>query len=396
MGKYYSWVNTAVAILRLYNGDQPFAAFLKSFFSGNKKYGSKDRKQISHLCYSYFRLGKIFAPVSGNDEWLRYQILAGLFLTSRQPSEILAALKPEWEQKVTGTTNEKISLLQSEAIDTFPPVTQIFPWKDALSEGIDDVAFSTSFLQQPDVFIRVRPGFEDATRHQLEWSSLEHRQLLNNCFALPGQVKLEELFHINRQVVVQDYSSQQVGQLLQMIPAQQGLKVWDCCAASGGKSILAKDILGAVELTVSDIRESILSNCRKRLLEAGVPIKNSFTADLTRAAPIPLKDRFDLIICDAPCSGSGTWGRTPEQLYYFEEQKIEEFQQLQQQIVQNIIPYIQKGGYLLYITCSVFKMENEEVVRCISRLGPECVQMQVFKGWPQKADTMFAALFRNP
>ncbi|HEY8690484.1 MAG TPA: hypothetical protein VIM07_14710, partial [Chitinophagaceae bacterium] len=55
--RFHSYVNSAVAILKLYHGNEPFHQFIKKYFSTNKKFGSKDRKQISSLCYNHFRLG---------------------------------------------------------------------------------------------------------------------------------------------------------------------------------------------------------------------------------------------------------------------------------------------------------------------------------------------------
>src|SRR5690606_27157702 len=115
------------------------------------------------------------------------------------------------------------------------------------------------------------------------------------------------------------------------------LSVWDCCAASGGKSILAKDILKNIQLTVSDIRKSILINLEKRFASAGIKAYTAKVADLTDPSfshsPLAPSERFsragthhsafDLIICDAPCSGSGTWARTPEQLYNWTEARLD-------------------------------------------------------------------------
>lgn len=396
MGRYYSWLNTAVTILKQYKGAQPFAAFLKSFFAANKKYGSKDRKQISHLCYCYFRLGKMLPPNPGEDAVVQFNILAGLFLCSQEANDLLTALQPKWAAAITAAPSQKLELINADAAATLPPLTQIFPWQQALSEGMDAESFSESFLSQPNLFLRIRPGFETRVKDQFQESDLQHQSISNQSVALPNQTKLEELLHLNRQVVIQDYSSQQTAQLLQLVPAKPNIKVWDCCAASGGKSILAADTLGSMELTVSDIRESILSNCKNRLAEAGIKIQHAFTADLTNPASIKAKGTFDLLICDAPCSGSGTWARTPEQLFYFEEERIAHFQSLQQQMVRNVIPYIKKEGYLLYITCSVFRQENEAVARFAEMQGLEMLKMQLFKGWPLKADSMFAALFRKP
>jgi len=123
---------------------------------------------------------------------------------------------------------------------------------------------------------------------------------------------------------------------------------------------------------------------------------SSFVTDLTRSVGGSLPTNFDLIICDAPCTGSGTWSRTPEQLYFFSENKMEEYSRLQKKIVSNIIPQLKVEGFLLYITCSVFKKENEEVVEFVqSNFKLELTKKQLLKGYDKKADTMFAALFKK-
>ena len=183
-----------------------------------------------------------------------------------------------------------------------------------------------------------------------------------------------------------------------MDPLKQNdwIDVWDACAASGGKSIMAKDRLGKIRLTVSDVRESILHNLKKRFSEAGIGNFQTLVADLATADPLSPGDLFDLVIADVPCSGSGTWGRTPEQLYFFREGKIMDYSQLQQRILYTVLPHVKPGGYLLYITCSVFRQENEEQVAFITKdqrftlLRQECL-----KGYDKKADTMFAALLRK-
>jgi 16S rRNA (cytosine967-C5)-methyltransferase len=152
-----------------------------------------------------------------------------------------------------------------------------------------------------------------------------------------------------------------------------------------------------IELTVSDIRENIIINLKKRFAEAGMHRYKSFVADITKSnVPLPInKESFDLIICDAPCSGSGTWGRTPEQLVFFTKEKIDHYANLQRSIAQNAAAYLKKGGFFLYITCSVYKKENEEVVTFLQQhTGLQLQSMQYFKGYHQKADTLFAAAFQ--
>jgi 16S rRNA (cytosine967-C5)-methyltransferase len=288
-------------------------------------------------------------------------------------------------------------LLQEEGYDA-TGLEKIFPWKEKLSEGISYDAFNRSFLIQPALFIRLRPGKEEAVMQKLKAANLEFACFDKNSIGLANAVNIEEIIDLDREAVIQDISSQKTGELL--LPLRNDkvmpLKVWDCCAASGGKSIMATDVLGEIDLTVSDIRESILYNLEKRFIRAGIQKYKRFVCDLTKPGnklPVP---GMDLVIADAPCTGSGTWGRTPEQLFYFNEEEIEKYAALQRSIAGNAVSHLKAGGYLLYITCSVFKSENEDIVKYLAGNFPMSIkEMKVIKGYDKKADTMFAALLQK-
>jgi 16S rRNA (cytosine967-C5)-methyltransferase len=401
MNRAKSYLNSAWKILQLYDGSEPFASFIKKFFSQNKKFGSTDRKHISQLCYSYFRLGKSALRFIGEE-----RILLGLFLSSNSTSWILQELRPNWNTIILLPLSSKCSMPDIQFSST-----EIFPWEKELSNGIDYDAFCSSFLSQPDLFIRIRPGKEKILKEKLDKAGLSYNALDTHCIALPNSTNIEKYADINKEFVVQDFSSQKVAGFLSMLQPPVRIrrvrKVWDCCAGSGGKSILAYDGLPNIYLTVSDVRNSILSNLHKRFAQADIRSYVSFVADLSSTsfreakinAPVSKaikNSKFDLIIADVPCTGSGTWGRTPEMLSFFQENSIGTFSSGQKEIVGNVVPFLQTGGCLLYITCSVFKKENEEIVRFLEKEHQlKTLRMKLLTGYEKKADTLFAALLQK-
>ena len=385
--KHFSHLNSAVSIIESYKGGQPFHSFIKNHFSLHKKYGSKDRKQISHLCYCYFRLGQAAKQLPVPDA-----VTAALFLCSHQPNELLHGLQPIWNEKTAAPLTEKCVLINM-------PLTadRIFAFTDELSEDIDAPAFAFSHLQQPDVFIRVRPGCLPLVTSKLSQAGIAFTQHGDHCISLPPSTKIDQLLQVNKEVVVQDFSSQRTGTFMQLAVAEKRpIKIWDCCAASGGKSILAKDMLGDIDLTVTDIRPAMLANLAKRFREAGIHHYRPLPADLSKAGVAVAPQQYRFIIADVPCTGSGTWGRTPEQLSFFKKGEIDAYSQLQKKIVTTALNSLQPGGYFLYITCSVFKKENEEMAAFIQQaLGNPPLKMELLQGYQQRADTMFAAIFRK-
>jgi len=395
----HSYLNTAIQILNGYKSEQPFASFLRKFFSQHKKMGSADRKQIAHLCYCFFRLGRSF-PGTPFEE----RILIGLFLCSHKTNEILEQLKPEWNKHIDFPIRRKLPILNPPAGRTVYSklIEDLFPWHEELSEGINYESFCESFFVQPNLFLRVRPGHENKVREKLRDGKIDFDEITSSCLSLPNTSKIENIIELDKEAVVQDYNSQRTGDFLKStvngiapIGVKTDNKLWDSCAGSGGKSLLLYDINPGIDLTVSDIRESILNNLSKRFARAGIKKYKCFPADLTSKLQRFTTD-YDLVLCDAPCTGSGTWSRTPEQLYFFDEKKIGQYALLQKKIVSNIIPCINDQGFLFYVTCSVFKKENEEIVDYISeQFNLRLIKMELLTGYDKKADTMFAALFKR-
>ena len=235
MSKYDNQLRYAKMIVEAYDGRSPLSAWLKDFFRANKQMGSKDRRTVSELVYGYFRLGH--NDITPIEERLK----SFIFLSNTLP-EIKQYFFPDGDHK------------------TRVEVEKIFPFRNALSKGIDVTHFSESFLLQPDLFIRVRPGNKDRVIEKLVEQGVNYQVHDESCIAFPNGTRIEKFLHINREAVVQDRNSQRTGGFIQEVQGTLSSEpsVWDCCAASGGKSIMAHDILQRMKLTASDIRKSIL------------------------------------------------------------------------------------------------------------------------------------------
>ncbi len=386
--RFQSYFNSAQKIIELFKGEMPLSSFLKKYFALNKKMGSADRKQISQLCFGYYRVAKSVSSLP-----IETKLKISIFICNKQLNNYTFLFNDDWVNNWTENLNERVKFIEQN--EFFFLLDDVFNYNDKIGDINNYRNFVLNHFVQPNLFIRIRPSKEHSVFEKLNLNNISFSIIEPNCISLLNSTKIDSVVSINKDVVIQDWSSQQIKHLLLLVKKDysNSISVWDCCAASGGKSILAKDVLGNIDLTVSDIRPSILDNLQIRFNEASIIKYISFTNDLSK--PIQLEKNFDLIICDAPCTGSGTWSRTPEENYFFNESKILEYSALQKKIVKNSIPHLKNGGYFLYITCSVFNAENEDVVKYIlENTHLKLVVKNYFEGAEINADTMFAALFK--
>jgi len=381
--KAINQLKTFHRLLEEYPAETPLSKFLPGFYRQNKQMGSTDRKVASRLIYNYFRLGAALPELPSED-----RLIVADFLCNSQVNSFLQHFKLEWAACVGFTLDEKLALVKTAYKDF--KLADVFPWSNQISEGIDKEAFLKSFFVQPDLFIHVHNGYDHLVKAELNKAEVAFKDEGNGCFALPNGTRLETIFPTQHWFEVQDYSSQQTANFFKPNKWDQW---WDACAASGGKSLLLHEMEPDIKLVVSDIRESILANLDERFQQAGLRKYQKKLLDLTQNPDQEMHDyAFDGIILDAPCSGSGTWGRTPEMIAQFHPSKIEFFQRLQKSIASNVARFIKPGKPLIYITCSAFKGENEDVVNfLVKELGLKLEEQMVLTGYENKADTMFVA-----
>jgi 16S rRNA (cytosine967-C5)-methyltransferase len=376
-------LSTFQNIISQYNQEEPLHRFLATYYRQNKQMGSRDRKTASRLVYNYFRLGNILSNLP-----IEERLTIAEFLCNSLPNSFLAHFNSDWDTKIELPLKEKIEIVKAKYPDF--SLADVFPFHQHLSPEVDKEEFYLSLFIQPDLFIRIKQGEEKQIQKVLASTDVKHTLIDQQTIAFQNGTKLEEIIPDKGNYEIQDLSSQRVGEYF--MPNKWD-KWWDCCAASGGKSLMLHDQQPDIKLLVSDNRESILENLQLRFALARIRDYQRKVLDLTQNNDQVIHDyAFDGIILDAPCSGSGTWGRTPEMIAQFAEHKIKFYSDLQFKIAANVIKYLKVGKPLIYITCSVFKEENEDQVKKLCKqFDLELESQKLIKGYHIKADTLFVA-----
>jgi len=159
-------------------------------------------------------------------------------------------------------------------------------------------------------------------------------------------------------VEVQDEGSQLLALACAAVP---GMTVVDLCAGAGGKTLaLAAEMENRGRIVACDVDRARLSRMRPRLERAGVSIVEPRLLDpgREREALAGLKDEADLVLVDAPCSGTGTWRRNPELRWRLDPVKLERVMKLQAHLLDIAVEMVRPGGVLVYSVCSLLAEEG--------------------------------------
>lgn len=156
-------------------------------------------------------------------------------------------------------------------------------------------------------------------------------------------------------VELQDASSQAVALAA---GAKPGMRVVDYCAGGGGKTLaLAATMQNAGKLIAHDARPARMKDIPHRAKRAGVQVEVRNTEDMAA-----LHGTCDLVLVDAPCSGTGSWRRNPDAKWRITEPRLRALSVLQGEILDIAMKLVRPGGRLVYATCSILRCENADVV----------------------------------
>ena len=318
MQHYHTRVAQITELLKSYKYPLPFSEHLKQYFREHKNAGSKDRREIRALSYAFFRI----ANALDNKDFDNIAATAAKFVENQ------------------GDIRDFLNETKGFHIDN------IFPFNEHISQVFNDQEFQLSFLSQPAVWIKIKPGKEAEALTELKSGNIEFNKYSEQVLSFENELKLTDLKSFkNGFFRIQDLSSQLVSKYYH---SAEGEVWWDCCAGAGGKSLGLLEDNPGIKLYASDIRESILNNLHERHQQAGNKNINIFAADLSQPIINQKLPEFDGIIVDAPCSGSGTWARNPENLYYFDSETISSYQSKQLAILNNAFPFLKTGKPVIW------------------------------------------------
>jgi len=165
---------------------------------------------------------------------------------------------------------------------------------------------------------------------------------------------------------LQDEASQMIPWLLEVQPGQP---VLDLCAAPGGKTARLARQAGQIGVVAADVHLHRLRQMGEFLARLGAGNVRAVALDGT--APLPFGSRFDSILVDAPCSGTGTLARNPEIRWRLRPEDLPALAEKQTALVGQALAHLAPGGRLVYSTCSLEPEENEQVVAATLAAHPE-------------------------
>src|SRR6478609_6394339 len=351
----------------------PAAKALKEWGTAHRYAGSGDRAAISGLIWDVLRRRASSAWIMDEDT-PRARALGMLKLERGLDVDAIAALcdggrfapQPLSER-------ERAALSQRSLAKAPPPIAGDYPeWLDgylAQVFGDDRVAEATAMASRAPLDLRVNtlkakrekmlPSLAHLGAQPTPWSPIGLRIELGADARNPG-IHAEEDF-IKGAIEVQDEGSQLAALLSAAKPGEQ---VIDLCAGAGGKTLaLAAMMQGKGRLIATDHDKRQLAPIYERLSRAGVH-NAEIRAPKGEADPLAdIKVSADLVLIDAPCTGTGTWRRNPDAKWRMRPGALEVRLRDQAEVLDRAAALVKPGGRIAYVTCSVLPSENGEQIR---------------------------------
>lgn len=390
---------TAMEIIQDYEGRKgPLASFIKQELKKRRYAGSKDRREITDLvfkcirtlpAYTNFCQNPIAPPQiepttqtkSKQTKSKHFARHLGLFMLSRHKNN----QSRDIESLFTGQPYQPEQLSKSEkdfchSVNRFfeenlcTPLSELdfSPWlRCELAKSCDETDFE-ALLREAHIDIRCNTD-RSLISSYLKKDSIPHEKTPFS----PTGIRLHEKTPITNhklfsdgKIDIQDESSQILCHSIAKVArkhfaSSKHIKILDLCAGGGGKSLALATLLPTAKITSTDIDPKRLAKMHPRLKRQNIPsiTLKSYT-DIVSAPDSNLDknaETFDIVLVDAPCSGSGTLRRFPEKHTLITADLVKHFANLQRTLLAKASELVSKDGVLVYSTCSLLTQENQDI-----------------------------------
>lgn len=321
---------TAIAaeVIRRSDKEHPADGVLRHELMRQRRPSPELKSEVTNALFSYFRWLRWLNP----EMVISSRIDTAIELAQRfsdQPktfpdNELVAKAVPDWARQQTTITPELARALQTD----------------------------------PKLWLRAKRGKRDDLVRQLGECTFPESKFLNDAIEYRGQKDLFRLseFHAG-EFELQDISSQAVGIVCDPKPGETW---WDACAGEGGKTLHLSELMENKGLIwASDRADWRLKNLKRRAGRAKV--FNYRAALWEGSEKLPTKTKFDGVLVDAPCSGTGTWQRNPHARWTTTIEDVFELAEVQLKLLANVSKSVKPGGKLIYSVCTLTKAETTEV-----------------------------------
>lgn len=373
-------VAAAIEILDAILSGQPAERALLRWSRTSRFAGSGDRVAVRDLVFHALRRRDSLAGLGGGLSGRRLMIGA-LREDARDPATIF-----------TGEGHAPAPLTAEEMQPGHGGGWDLPEWLLPLwraSLGPDAGALAQAMRQRAPVWLRVNEARADTrvAQEALAVEGIETRPSVSLPTALEVVTNerrvAQSRAYLDGLVELQDLSPQLA---CAAMPLATGMRVLDYCAGGGGKSLALASRQPGLSIVAHDIDGDRMRDLPARAVRARARIEIS-------GQPA---GRFDLVVADVPCSGSGTWRRTPDAKWRLTPADLKKTCDIQAQIIASADKYIIPGGYLAYMTCSVLDVENGDRIANFLRGHEQYDLLQQARWTPLDAgDGFFLALLKK-
>ncbi len=381
----------AISLLDEILGGEPAERSLTRWSRASRFAGSKDRAAVRDIVFDCIRQRRSFAWRSGAASG------RGLVIAQQLPQAAdFAALFSGDGFAPEPLTDLECAAIMCEVKPAPEPIAYDYP--DFLQEeiarslGVDrQVVLAAMQARAPlDLRVNMLRGTVAGAKVMLAQEGIaveEHPlspqalRVLENPRAVAGSRA-----YTSGLVELQDISSQAVALFA---GAKPGMRVMDYCAGGGGKTLaLAAQLGGQGLLMAHDINPGRMKDLPDRAARAGAKVALVATDDLTK-----LHGKCDLVLVDAPCSGSGAWRRNPDAKWRIDASGLELLLQVQAEILDRAAKLVAPLGRLVYATCSLLRCENADQITAFQARNPTWMLQDEAKFLPPNAgDGFYSAI----